>query len=575
MSGVIVAGMHRSGTSVTARLIADGGWHPGESVLASATEEFLEDESFVGLHRNWIESHLPSGDGHLDWGISDGGRIDLGSLPDQVFAGLVARAREFVDRRDGEQSRWIAKDPRASLFLPVWGEIDTVHFVLVYRNPWDVVDSAVRLGSDTFCRRPRLALRAWFEYNRCLVSFARSHRNRCFILAAERLISDLPIVWSALNEVLDLEGGVPNMLLQPDRFVHRDDHQPIAALYEDAHPSLTALLAELDDMADFPRIPTAGSRVGRLPGALPGGTLPAGRGVQVIVPCRNDGDFLLEAVASVDDCANRVRLDTGEAKVELTVVDDGSTDPETLRILNALRAGARQVLVTQGIGLAAARNLALGVSSTRAVIPLDADNRLLMPLVEALESLENDRADLIHGPWQRFGMDSAHVVPPVMQFDSLVPTNTIDACALVSRELLGRLGGWDAELPFWEDWDLWLGAIKAGARVGRVENATFAYLVRPGSLSTRPKHDLEARARVVAHVTDKHAGLFGPVVRRLVTQVHQLDIANTNAEIERSELEFAYQELEAHHLRVFEAYRSLEHAYRALEALHLAREGGG
>lgn len=51
MTGLIVAGMHRSGTSLLTRLLSDGGWHSGESLLRSSTEEHFEDESFAGIFR--------------------------------------------------------------------------------------------------------------------------------------------------------------------------------------------------------------------------------------------------------------------------------------------------------------------------------------------------------------------------------------------------------------------------------------------------------------------------------------------------------------------------------------------
>jgi hypothetical protein len=54
VSGIIVAGMHRSGTSLATRFLVAGGWDPGEVLLSSPKEEYYEDSSFVDLHRRWL-----------------------------------------------------------------------------------------------------------------------------------------------------------------------------------------------------------------------------------------------------------------------------------------------------------------------------------------------------------------------------------------------------------------------------------------------------------------------------------------------------------------------------------------
>jgi hypothetical protein len=553
MTGLVVAGMHRSGTSVTTRLLTAGGWHPGESTLSSETEFYEEDASFVALHRLWLEAYLPPGQGHRDWGISDGGQVpEFDSLPTRVRATLVESAQSFVTTRDAERPRWVAKDPRAALFLPVWAQVDALRFILVYRNPWDMVDSAVRLGADLFCRAPRHVLGAWLDYNLRLERFAVQHRDRCVVVSSESLVADPHAVWEFLQRTVGLDGGPPPELIDSSRYVHRVGDHPMATLHRKVYPHHADLLDRLDALADVP--PPVGSRSYQSPvRVLPAGTLAAGTGVQVIIPCRNDGDFIVEAIASVEVCAaTRPEVE----HVELSIVDDGSNDPETLRVLEVLGSVGYQVTTTDHGGLSTARNTALALSNTGAVIPLDADNRLRPVMLTALESVERGEVDIAHGPWKRFGMQTGVVEPPEMTLDALIPGNAIDACALISRSLLKQLGGWDATLEFWEDWDLWLGAVNVGARVRQLSEVTFDYLVRPGALSGRFQTDPAARDRVVAHVAAKHVDGLGPTAARLLIQVHRLDEARGVADSARMTAE--------------EAYHSLEAAHREVEAAHSA-----
>ena len=49
----------------------------------------------------------------------------------------------------------------------------------------------------------------------------------------------------------------------------------------------------------------------------------------MIIPCFNDGPLAAEAVESA--------LEADAAEVELVVIDDGSTEPETLAALDQMR----------------------------------------------------------------------------------------------------------------------------------------------------------------------------------------------------------------------------------------------
>ena len=512
MSGLIVAGMHRSGTSLTTAFLTKGGYHPGDVLLTSPTENYFEDKTFVGLHRKWLGSMVPEGNGHHDWGISDGGSVPR--EPDgELWNEMSQQAADFFATRANGPRRWSAKDPRASLFLPLWAANTTAKFVLVYRNPWDVVDSAVRLGEPKFCSRPRLVRDAWYDYNSRLLEFAVQHHARCFVLAAENLVRKPEAVWAALQAFAEVQGPVPYDVVDMAKFVLRDSSTSISRIYDDLYPAHSKLLRDLDQVAAVTR-QLSSIEVQKAGRPRHAGQLSPGTGVQVVIPCRNDGDFLAEAIASVDE--------HGGDRVELTIVDDGSTEPETLRILGLLRESGRDVVVTPGVGLSAARNAGISASQTCAVLPLDADNRLRRVLLDSVELIENGSADVVHGKWQRFGTDSTLVEPPLMTADNLIWTNTVDACALIRRSLLENLSGWDPSLPFWEDWDLWLGAVEQGAKVTRLDEVTFDYLVRADSLNAGALDDVERHFAAVRHITSKHETLLGSRAAQLVDQAHTI-----------------------------------------------------
>ena len=102
--------------------------------------------------------------------------------------------------------------------------------------------------------------------------------------------------------------------------------------------------------------------------------------VTVIVTNYNYGAFLEEAVHSV--------LAQEGGPPQVIVVDDGSTDPDTLEVLDRLPDGVR-VIRGDNAGVAAARNAGLAAADTPFLMILDADDRLRP---RALEPAARDRS---------------------------------------------------------------------------------------------------------------------------------------------------------------------------------------
>src|SRR5437899_12481950 len=96
--------------------------------------------------------------------------------------------------------------------------------------------------------------------------------------------------------------------------------------------------------------------------------------VAIVIPCYNDQRFLPEALATID----------GEEPTEVVVVDDGSDDPGTLRLLDSLEQAGIRVLHQPNAGPAAARMAGVVASQAPYVLPLDADDLLGPGSVRAL-----------------------------------------------------------------------------------------------------------------------------------------------------------------------------------------------
>lgn len=483
MSGVIISGMHHSGTSVVTGILASANWHTGKHLIPKderLQKEFWEDQEFVRINQEWLKQSNSNSDLPNDWGI-----LETSVKEVSIDSNAISLAKKYVDERSRIAEHWIAKDPRSSITLPIWERIPNLKFVLIYRNPWDVVESLMRYGSP-FSGNSSWALDVWKTYNLKLLQMKEILGKRCLLVSSDSVIRNPKSFYETFSNWIGHSIGEikPEKVVNPNLFRSRPEGSEISNIFQVLHPEEFKILRTLDREAEVPspRISQAPSRL------MHGGYSKTSKSVQVIVPCRNDGQFLSEALASVEIAAA-----SSVIPVELTIVDSFSEDENSLQIFDRLRVGGYQVVKAKKEGLPAARNLAIKESKAEMVIPLDSDNRLLPAMLRNTQYIIEGKADIVYGQWIRFGLDNRiHTPPQKIDWNTITPHNTLDNCAIVSRKILRKLKGWDMSLVNGlEDWDLWLRALSVGARFHYVPEPFFHYFVRTNSMTWHASQDLD------------------------------------------------------------------------------------
>ncbi len=163
MAGVVVAGMHRSGTSAMARLLNLLG-------LATCVDADLLGADEFNTRGHWESATVTSCNDLLLWtrGAAwwvpppDRSWLDAWSTP---LVGAAAEAFRAVHAEDP----WVLKDPRLSLALPFWQQsIEIRGLVVCCRHPSAVARSLNR--RDTLA--PQYALALWERYMRSVLEAA-------------------------------------------------------------------------------------------------------------------------------------------------------------------------------------------------------------------------------------------------------------------------------------------------------------------------------------------------------------------------------------------------------------------
>ena len=204
---LIITGIHRSGTSLTASLFQSVGVNIGEKLVGPEYGNIrghFEDIEFVELHKRILQSQ------HID---------DLGSNVETkeitVKKQQLKIAKKLIKNRQEENEKankvWGWKDPRTTLFLNFWLQLlPDAKFVFVYRSPWEVVDSLYRRNTDEkLLEQPEKAVKMWLNYNQRILDFYQQFSGKCLIGKVDNIGKNPESFIQAVNEKFEINLPAP------------------------------------------------------------------------------------------------------------------------------------------------------------------------------------------------------------------------------------------------------------------------------------------------------------------------------------------------------------------------------
>ena len=505
---VVVAGMHRSGTSLLTRMLIGLGISFGTNLLSQDYDNpdgYQEDIDFLNLHRNWFAESLE--DQQVGW--SDGGWNKTQSINSLGKANWRGQAEELLKKRENlaGDDKWGWKDPRTTLLLPFWRHLrPELNLIGIYRSPWDISDALQRVRrshGEVFRENPEIIHSLWRLYNQRLVEYLEAEPVRSVLLHAESLAiysEKLPTIiqnrwdWRIHEQYRE---NYSKVSISKNRLRSIRLPDPIETLYSLVYPDLTSLWQQLQKKADLLNtdastkddyIPLLNNKEAKNPLLC------------IIIHTSNPCHHLVEAIASVE------RYRDIETDIEIIIVDDASTESSSIELLEKLHMIGYQLIRSKTSGLAASLNTGIEASNAELIIPLDGDNRLLEAyLNKGLRYMcKSHETDLYFGDRIDFGAINQRFRPGPLNEEKLFKANRIDPCAIVRRSLWSKCGGYDENLKALEGWDLLLSGLRRGMKSYYEPEPCFESRTRECPSQQQHLKELNSHQSTIEYLRTKH-----------------------------------------------------------------------
>jgi glycosyltransferase involved in cell wall biosynthesis len=225
--------------------------------------------------------------------------------------------------------------------------------------------------------------------------------------------------------------------------------------------------------------------------------------VTVVIPCYNDGAFIIEAVDSI--------LNQTFQDFHIVIIDDGSNDTTKI-ILKEIKGDNITVIYQKNQGVSAARNKAISLSDSKFILTLDADDYFEPTFLEkALREISNDKSIGVVGSYYTlFGdcFEEKKTVKPIGgKIKNFLVKNEGIASCLFKRECWEQVGGYDKKMKLgYEDWEFWIAILSKSWEMKIIKETLFNYRIKSVSrdqIATN-HHDLVLKK----YILNKHRDVF-------------------------------------------------------------------
>lgn len=342
---ILVAGMHRSGTSLLSMLLNELDLDFGNELLAEDDDNptgYFEHLEIVRCHEAWFGCYFKDLGECLGYPVNSFCGISANQrVPSTGLQEWRQDARQYVAHRlqllntSNLSKRWGWKDPRTTLLLSFWQSIlSKIRVLGAYRAPWDVSDSLVHVQHfELFRSHEYLLLEAWSAYNQALLDFYDGFPECIVLLNGEEIKNNADRIVEILEQRWDLcflDDSVDNFKAKiiDNRLIHAAPKRTILfSLYKLIYPKILDQFMRLDSISDVPSRyePIFLDHISEC-------SCVAGNCVlYCLIPIKSPSHLLLQTIASTYDNAPE------DLRIENVLVSVGEAEGESIKIIDALK----------------------------------------------------------------------------------------------------------------------------------------------------------------------------------------------------------------------------------------------
>lgn len=228
--------------------------------------------------------------------------------------------------------------------------------------------------------------------------------------------------------------------------------------------------------------------------------------VSIVIPCYNNQDTIVETLDSIknQDFTN----------FEIIIVNDGSKDTSEQIIIEYINTSSLKIdLINQeNSGPSSARNNGAAKASGNYLLFIDADDKIAPTYIsECLNVFKNkSNAIIVYSEIELFEAETGKWELLDFKLPDFLINNCIPICGMMETSKFKELGGFDLNISFTEDWELWIRFVeKYGEGVYKIPKSLFFYRKRhhQNSLTDTKGHN-EYGEKCRLYIYNKHYDFY-------------------------------------------------------------------
>ncbi len=227
--------------------------------------------------------------------------------------------------------------------------------------------------------------------------------------------------------------------------------------------------------------------------------------LSVVIPTYNNQATIEETLKSI---VNQTFTD-----FEIIIVNDGSSD-RTLAIINSFSESYTNIIVVNqnNQGPSKSRNNGAKIALGDYLVFIDADDKVEATYFQkAIKILdENPKLQLVYSDVEFFGVKNGKWKLPKFELVSFLGSNCIPIFAVLRTSVFKNLNGFDENIDFTEDWELWIRIVSNyDSCVYKIEEPLYFYRKSAQKTSlTDLQHVDMINDRALFYIYKKHYNLY-------------------------------------------------------------------